>query len=193
MGVAEGFKGSGVFAKVSLGMLLLAAMFAWIAFTCTGWGRTDTPGALADTYFGLWRICTDAIPFPNCRPTDGWARDWWAATQALVTIGFLGINVSLCLLIVYMFIPSCLKNHEVAMTTAIVAIVTGALYLIGVIVFGANFKEDYIDFLGPLSGERYRLGYAFALSIVALVLEIAGGVMVLLDRKVAQPGTAPAS
>ena len=50
---------------------------------------------------------------------------WFAATQALVTFGFFGINVGLFLLILYMFVPTCTKNGEVGIACAIVLIATG--------------------------------------------------------------------
>lgn len=61
----------------------------------------------------------------------------------------------------------------------------GVLYLIGVIVFGVKFDEDYID----VTNSTYELGYAFALSVVAMVLEIVAGALVLVDSK--SGGTSP--
>lgn len=66
------------------------------------------------------------------------------------------------------------------------------LYLIGVIVFGAEFKDDYQDpydkNTNPSFGE-YKLSYCFGLSIVALLLEIVAGVLMFLDSK--KGGTSP--
>ena len=56
---------------------------------------------------------------------------------------------------------------------------SGVLYLIGVIVFVIKFKEYYMD---PV-GYDFSLSYAFFLSCVALVLEIIGGVFMIIDRK----------
>lgn len=189
MGAVEGFKGSGLFAKVSLVLLIIAALFVWIAYTCTGWGIAKS-GPREGTHYGLWRICSDDPYIPGCAPTDGWANDWFAAVQALVTFGFFGINVALFLLILYMFVSSCKKSGELALATAIICFATGVLYLIGVIVFAAEFKDDYIDPGDIIPGwGDYELGYSFALSVVALVLEIVAGVFIILDSK--KGGTTP--
>lgn len=188
MGAVEGFKGSGLFAKLALVLLLIATLFTWIAYTCTGWGEEKRSGM----HIGLWRICSSNHYTPGCSPTDGWANDWFAAVQALVTFGFFGINVALFLLILYMFVSSCQKNGEVAMGTAIICFVTGVLYLIGIIVFGAKFKEDFIDPAdrNPSWGD-YKLSYSFALSVVALALELVAGVFIILDSK--KGGTSPSA
>ncbi|XP_045185708.1 uncharacterized protein LOC123543700 [Mercenaria mercenaria] len=191
MGVVDGFKGAGLFAKIALVLLLIATLFVWIAYTCTGWGEAKS-GANDGTHIGLWRICSDNKYTPGCSQTDGWANDWFAACQALVTFGFFGINVALFLLILYIFVPSCQKNGEIAMATAIICIVTGVLYLIGVIVFAAEFKDDFIDpgDSNPAWGD-YELSYCFGLSVIALILEIVAGVLAILDSK--KGGTSPSA
>jgi len=60
------------------------------------------------------------------------------------------------------------------------------LYLIGVIVFAVKFDEDYVD---RIANSTYELGYAFGLSVVALILEIVAGVLVIVDSK--SGGTSP--
>ncbi|XP_060584999.1 uncharacterized protein LOC132740956 [Ruditapes philippinarum] len=191
MGVVDGFKGAGLFAKIAFGLLLVATLFAWIAYTCTGWGEA-TSGTNEGRHYGLWRSCSDDKYTPTCIQLDGWANDWYATCQAFVTFGFFGINVGLFLLILYMFVPSCLKNGEIGMAAAIVCIVTGVLYLIGVIVYGAKFDKDYIDpgSNNPTWGD-FELGYCFGLSIVALILEIVAGVLIFLDSK--KGGTSPSA
>lgn len=179
MGVVDGFKGAGLFAKIAFVLLLVATLFAWIAYTCTGWGESND-----GTHYGLWRWCTDNIYAPGCQEVDGIATDWYAATQALVSFGFFGINVATFLLILYMFASSCQKNGEVGMAIAIICIVTGVLYLIGIIVFGAKFDEDFIEprDSNPNWAKR-KLSYCFGLSIVALVFEIVAGVLMIVEAK----------
>lgn len=193
MGAVDSFKGAGLFAKIALALLSIYGLFVWIAYTCTGWGEKMTGpqgNSFQSKHYGLWRICSNSEIRPDCEPTDGWGNDWYAACQALVTFGFFGINVALFLLILYMFVPSCQKNGEIAMATAIICIVTGVLYLIGVIVFGAKFKEDFIDPANsPLGLRDHKLSYCFGLSIVALILEIVAGVLAFLDSK--KGGTSP--
>lgn len=194
MGVVDSFKGAGLFAKIALALLSISALFVWIAYTCTGWGEEKIAAKAESTgssHYGLWRICSNNVNSPSCVPTDGWGNDWFAACQALVTFGFFGINVALFLLILYMFVPSCQKNGEIAMATAIICIVTGVLYLIGVIVFGAKFDEDFIDPAKSNPSFDFELSYCFGLSIVALILEIVAGVLAFLDSK--KGGTSPSA
>lgn len=70
MGAVDSLKGSGLFAKVALVLLIVAALFTWIAYTCTGWGEDTVSG----THIGLWRICSSNAYTPSCSPTDGWAN-----------------------------------------------------------------------------------------------------------------------
>ncbi|KAH3853910.1 claudin-10-like [Dreissena polymorpha] len=193
MGAVEGFKGASLLAKVSLVLLLIAALFSWISFTTTGWAKIavavpGTPAVYTYTYYGLWRSCQgNNLLIATCGQLDGTANDWWAATQALVTFGFLGINFALFFLVLKMFVGACAKNGEIAMATAIICIATGVLYLIGVIVFGAEFNEHFIEPYGSI----HKFGFGFALSIIAMVLEIVAGVLLIVDNK--KGGTSPSA
>ncbi|KAK3608542.1 hypothetical protein CHS0354_042519 [Potamilus streckersoni] len=187
MGVVDGFKSASLFAKISFVLLVVAALFASIAFTCTGWAKNNV-GA----HYGLWRLCGENVYAPGCTQLDGWAVDWWAATQALVSFGFFGIWVALILVSLVMFSESFKGNKEMAIAAAIVCIVTGVLYLIGVIVFGAEFDKYFIS-RNYLTLMNYSLSYCFGLSIVALVFEIVAGVLMILDGKGGGGGTKPSA
>lgn len=73
MGVVDGFKGAGLFAKIAFVLLLVATMFVWIAYTCTGWGEA-TSGSNKGRHYGLWRSCSDNEYSPSCVQLDGWAN-----------------------------------------------------------------------------------------------------------------------
>lgn len=73
------------------------------------------------------------------------------------------------------------------MSNRVFGMFSGVLYFIGVVVFAAKFKEDYID---PV-GSTWELGYAFALSVIAFVLEIVAGVLILVECK--KGGTSPSA
>lgn len=70
MGFVNGFKASGLFAKMALALLIVSCVFAWIAYTCTGWGEERDSGV----HYGLWRICSNDKYVSGCFPTDGWAN-----------------------------------------------------------------------------------------------------------------------
>lgn len=77
MGVVDGFKGAGLFAKIALVLLAISTLFVWIAFTCTGWGEEKLSAdakTIARSHIGLWRMCSNNENTPNCAPTDGWAN-----------------------------------------------------------------------------------------------------------------------
>jgi hypothetical protein len=73
MGVVDGFKGAGLSAKIAFWLLLVATMFVWIAYTCTGWAE-GTSGYDEGRHYGLWRSCTDDKYYPGCYELDGWAN-----------------------------------------------------------------------------------------------------------------------
>ncbi|KAJ8309593.1 hypothetical protein KUTeg_014467 [Tegillarca granosa] len=183
MSVIDDLKSASLFGKLAFVFLAIASLFVCIAFTCTGWGELNT-----GMHWGLWRVCSENTYTPGCTPTDGWALDWWAATQALVIFGFFGILVSFFLVILYIFVGKCQKNSEVAMGAGIICIVTGVLYLIGCIVFAAEWDKNYKD----TNTLDYFLSYAFGLSIVALILEIVAGVFLILEGKGKGVGQNPA-
>ncbi|KAL3872780.1 hypothetical protein ACJMK2_035981 [Sinanodonta woodiana] len=187
MGVVEGFKSASLFAKISFVLLVVAALFTSIAFTCTGWAKND-----AGFHYGLWRLCGENVYNPGCVQLDGWGVDWYAATQALVSFGFFGIWVALILVSLAMFSGTFKGNKEVAIAAAIVCILTGVLYLIGVIVFGVKFDEYFIS-RNSVTLVNYSLSYCFGLSIVALVFEIVAGVLMILDGKGGGGGTKPSA
>lgn len=73
MGIVKGLNAAGALTKGALILLLIAALFAWIGFCCTGWGRTDNGFPNSDIFIGLWRMCTNSKTAPNCQQIDGWA------------------------------------------------------------------------------------------------------------------------
>ncbi|OWF52974.1 uncharacterized protein LOC110447021 [Mizuhopecten yessoensis] len=172
MGIVDGVKSASLFGKLAFFMLAVALLFVYIAFATTGWGENDT-----GKHWGLWRICGNNVYSPGCTQVDGWAVDWYAAVQALAIFGFVGINVAFLLVCLLLFTSQCGGNKEVSMGAAIVCIVTGALLLIGCIVFGAEFDDLFID----KNLVKHKLSYSFGLAIVASLLEIVSGVLLLLE------------
>ncbi|CAG2250925.1 unnamed protein product [Mytilus edulis] len=179
MTVIEDFKSASLWMKLALCFLAVALVFACISFTTTGWGSATNIATSSAQFYGLWRICSDTGQITACQQLDGTSTDWYAATQAMVTFGFSGILISFFLLILFLFINSCKTNGQIGLAAGIVSIVTGILYLIGCIVFGTQWDKYYKD--TPVTD--YALEYGFALSIVALVLEITAGVFLIIETK----------
>ncbi|CAG2217398.1 uncharacterized protein [Mytilus edulis] len=174
MGVVDDFKGASILCKVAFILLLIATLFTCISYTTTDWVYED----VGNTHYGLWRRCGEADIPTGCVTLDGWANEWYGVVQAFVTFGFFGILVSFFLVVLYIFVSKCQKNGEVAIAVAIICIATGVFYLIGVIVFAAEVND------WPENNTTdYKFGYSFALSIIALVLEIIGGILMIVEGK----------
>ncbi|XP_063429179.1 claudin-18-like [Mytilus trossulus] len=176
MGVVDDFKGASILCKVAFILLLIATLFTCISYTTTDWVYDDIGATL--NHYGLWRICGETDIPTACQAIDGWANEWYGVVQAFVTFGFFGILVSFFLVVLYIFVSKCQKNGEVAIAVAIICIATGVFYLIGVIVFAAEVND------WPENNTTdYKFGYSFALSIIALVLEIIGGILMIVEGK----------
>lgn len=63
--------------------------------------------------------------------------------------------------------------------------------MIGVIIFGVKVDDYWID--SNAANIKYKLGYSFALSVVALVLEIVAGVLMIVEGKGGGGGTKPSA
>lgn len=76
MGVVDGFKSASIFGKIAFILLAVASFCIIIAFTCTGWGESNTTvGGGYRIHWGLWRRCTEEeVSTAPCSPLDGWAN-----------------------------------------------------------------------------------------------------------------------
>jgi hypothetical protein len=68
MGIKDGFMGASIMMKIAFILLILAALFVTIGFTCTGWAESS-----AGTHWGLWRRCSENEFTAGCTELDGWA------------------------------------------------------------------------------------------------------------------------
>ncbi|XP_071161005.1 uncharacterized protein [Mytilus edulis] len=188
MGVVDDFKGTSIFCKVVFILLLIATLFTCISYTTTDWVYNDK--VVINNHYGLWRICGEAEVPAACLHIDGWANDWYGVVQAFVTFGFFGILISFFLVVLYIFVGKCQKNGEVAIAELCYYLYchsedehemkrTRVFYLIGIIIFGAKVNDKWVED----AVTDYKFGYSFALSIIALLLEIVAGVMMLVEGK----------
>ncbi|KAK7502780.1 hypothetical protein BaRGS_00006030, partial [Batillaria attramentaria] len=89
---------------------------------------------------------------------------WYGATQALTTLGFVGVNLAFLLIILQIFVDKCKGVAEIAFWNFIQCILTSVCYLIAIIVFAASFDDSFDG--GRISDEE--LGYSWGLALVAL-------------------------
>ncbi|KAK7462528.1 hypothetical protein BaRGS_00038413 [Batillaria attramentaria] len=182
MGVKDGFMGASMLLKVALILIIVSNFCNWIAFTTASWGYND--GKLSGQYetgIGIWRRC-DLVG--GCSDRDGLREEWIGAFQGFAIFGYVGINVVMLLIILFLFVGACKGNGEVKMGAIITAFVTAVCYLIAVIIFASEWDD------GAGKNDDYELGFSFGLAIVALVLEAITGVLLIVDGK--GGGTSPA-
>ncbi|ESO85680.1 hypothetical protein LOTGIDRAFT_229485 [Lottia gigantea] len=164
MSLSGEFTGSSVFAKLTVIFMLLSNLCNWIAFTTTYW----IPGT------GLWRTCSIIGNTPNCRFNDGNDVEFFQATQAFVSFGFIGINVVFFLSILYIWVAKCAKNADISFWGAILAFISAGSYFIGVLIYGIETNKNFVVI---------NLHYSYAMAILALLLEVVGGIFFLLAGK----------
>ncbi|VDI27013.1 voltage-dependent calcium channel gamma-8 subunit-like isoform X1 [Mytilus edulis] len=183
MTLKEDFASSSIWAKLAFCCFVTALITGGISFTTTGWASENTKETKGGVYLGLWRICkveryhSDRVH--PCNSLDGTANEWFAVVQAMAVFGFSGILVSMFLCILYLFFEKYKKNSEIGAIAGIICIITGIMYLIGCIVFATKKNKYYED----TDRTKYPLEYGFYLAILAILSEIAGGVLLLVEIK----------
>lgn len=183
MGWIDGVSRSGLFAKIALVLLIIDAIFNWIAFTTTSWGTVKDTVASNDIYVGIWRRCETDIPTvtntPVCYNLDGYAKIWFGCFQGITILGFVGANVALLLVMLFMFWDGCKRNKELGQAAACTCIVSAVCWLVAVIVFGAMFQGD-AD-VSSTTQDNNKIGFSHTIAIFALLIEAIAGVMLLIE------------
>nr|KAG5710649.1 hypothetical protein BaRGS_035051 [Batillaria attramentaria] len=139
MTLRSSFMSASLFNKLSFIFSIIAVLCAWISFVMPAWGYTADPDK--ETYGA-----------------------WYGATQALTTLGFVGVNLAFLLIILQIFVDKCKGVAEIAFWNFIQCILTSVCYLIAIIVFAASFDDSFDG--GRISDEE--LGYSWGLALVAL-------------------------
>jgi len=178
MGWVDGILSSGTFAKISLVLCFGQAFFNWVAFTTTYWGIiVDTTAIGDDTLVGIWRQCQKKTT--TCYELDGYANVWFGCFQALSLLAFIGCNLSLLLILLFVFWDGCKRNKELGQAAAVTCILAALLWLIVVIMFGSKFYSD--DDVSGTVFDNKRMGYSHTIAIFALLIEAIAGVILLIE------------
>lgn len=180
MGVKDGFMGASVMVKVSFIILVIASVLNWIAFCTASWSYNTFSG----TGYGIWRTCNDLIPI-TCSQLDGTRSEYYSAFQTFGIFGFVGVNLAMLLLSLFMFGGPCKGNGEAKMAVLIICFVAAVCWIIAVIIFGAKWDEN----TRGIPSEK--LGFSFGLAIVTLILAVIAGILLIVDGK-GGGGTSPA-
>ncbi|XP_046548107.1 uncharacterized protein LOC124258079 [Haliotis rubra] len=184
MGIKDSFMGASVLMKVCFLVLLVAQVCNYIAFTIPQWGKRYT-APVGDFFvgYGLWRLCSNSELPSACGQLDGTRLDWYAAVQAMSVFGFVGINVAFLVVTLQIFSSMCKGVSDLGFWNALCCFLTGACYLVAVIIFGTNFDDGFFSYVGGGILREGEFGFSFGFAIVALILEIVAGVLILLDGK----------
>ncbi|KAK3774015.1 hypothetical protein RRG08_030097 [Elysia crispata] len=177
MGLIRGFQAANIVGKLAFVTLLVAELFNWLCFTMSEWGLMDTQIDNDDNKigYGVWRLCGNQEPNPNCQDLDGWRLPWYGAFQAFCIFGFLGVNIAFVMNILGLFVPQCIGNREVGVFCAISCVVSVVCYLIAIIIFAARWDETYDQ-----GFDRETFGAGFFLAIFVVVLSVIAGICALI-------------
>jgi len=178
MGWVDGFKGSGTLARISLLLIFSGAFFNWVAFTSTNWGIIkDTTAKADDTHIGVWRQCQKKTT--TCYILDGYAKGWFIWFQVSGCLAWVGGNLSLVLILCFMFWDGCMRNRELGRVTSVTCVLTSLCWLFSVVWFGYKFYEDD-DVSGTVADDK-RLGFSHTIAIFAILLHAISSVAMLLE------------
>lgn len=179
MTLRTGFTSTSMFNKLSFIFCIIAMLTAWVSFVMPAWGydrQTDKAGLLG---YGLWRRCGESDTTSGCIDLTGWNLTWYGVVQAFAILGFMGVNLAFCLVILQIWVPRCIGVKEIAFWNAVQCFMTALCYIVAVVVFGAEF--DNATFAGNPTFDA-KLGYSWGLAIVALAFNgVAVGVCQIME------------
>ncbi|RUS75593.1 hypothetical protein EGW08_016657 [Elysia chlorotica] len=177
MGLIKGFQAANTVGKLAFVILLVAELLNWLCFTLNDWGLMDTQIENDGNKigYGVWKLCGNQEPNPNCQDLDGWRLPWYGAFQAFCIFGFMGVNVAFVMTILMLFVPQCLSNREVGLFCAISCIVSVVCYIIAIIIFAARWDDTYDQ-----GFDRETFGAGFFLAIVVVVLSVIAAICAII-------------
>ncbi|ELU17416.1 hypothetical protein CAPTEDRAFT_225745 [Capitella teleta] len=138
----------GIFISISLAVVLYV-----IGFATVGW-------AVARNHEGLWQSC-------SCGKISN-APDWFVATQAMITIGLIGVLLAFILVAIYMCVHSVSKNTTL-IALVVVCFLTVIFTVIGLGIYGSK-REDTVS-------------WSFAMTCVAGILTLIGGILSIFQMR----------
>lgn len=133
--------------------LTLATILYVIGFSTTAW-------AINRSYHtGLWESCTCG--------SSSYNYDWFRATQAMITIGLVGLLIAFILICLYMCVHSISKNTTI-IALVIVCFVSVLFMVIGFCIFGAKMNN---------------LNWSFAVTVIASIFTLVAGVLGIIQMR----------
>jgi hypothetical protein len=133
--------------------LALASILYVIGFATTEWSVDQ------NRHDGLWASCTCG---QQLRDGD---EDWFKATQAMVTIGLIGLLLAMILACIYLCIHSVSKNCTI-LTLVIVCFLSCIFMIIGFIIYGVK---------------RPGLSWSYVCAVISSILTFVAGVLAVFQ------------
>jgi len=127
--------------------LALASILYVIGFATTEWSVNN------GKHEGLWASCECGLTQED--------TDWFKATQAMVTIGLIGLLLAMILACIYLCIHSVSKNSTI-LALVIVCFLACIFMIVGFIVYGTY---------------RGGLSWSFVCTVIACILTFVAGVL----------------
>ncbi|KAK7092130.1 transmembrane protein 47-like [Littorina saxatilis] len=155
-----GFKMPHITVIIGVVCMGVALLFQIVGVATAGWLTQNTVG------YGLWSVCDDN---GNCVDYTI-IPDWFDAVR---TFGILGLLVIIGAVVVGVLIMF-MENQHLALIAAVISFVAAVCLLIEFAVFAGEHEEIF--------GSTLDYGYSFALTIVAFLLCLAGGVCFFLPK-----------
>jgi len=139
----------GIFICLSLATVLYVIGFATTAWSTYSGGQE-----------GLWQRC-------SCRK-HGDREDWFHATQAMISIGLIGLLLSFILACIYMCVHSVSKNSTI-LALVIVCFVSVLFMVIGFAIYGSKLEDS--------------VSWSFAITVISAILTLVAGILSIVQMR----------
>ncbi|XP_067682632.1 uncharacterized protein [Haliotis asinina] len=187
-GVVESLKAAPLLKRIIFILVLVTQLFNWVSFTTAAWARRFTTlPRNGDNYigYGLWRGCSNVAtagsPIPTCFSLDGANLAHYGTVQAFASIGFMGVNILFLVTVLQMFTSYCRKVTDINEVNAVQAIVTGIIYFIGLVIYGAVYGNgERLKYTVGNESRNGDLSYSYVFAFFTMILQIVLGVLLLL-------------
>ncbi|KAK7004608.1 voltage-dependent calcium channel gamma-2 subunit [Biomphalaria glabrata] len=171
MDISNNFKAARPLVKVVVILLVIAQVCNWLAFCTTSWYvHLDN-----NVYIGLWRSCS----LTSCNPRDGIPVAFVMAVQAFAIFGFVSINLSFWLVLLYTFSSKYRLSSPTYRLAAGLLLCAVVSWLISVVVFGTNVCINS----GQYNGKYVGCHYSYGLAVCAVVLSLTACILIFIDTR----------
>lgn len=133
--------------------LMAAAIIYVIGFATVAWTVRDSH------HYGLWQSC-------QCNSV-GETEDWFKATQAMITLGLIGLLIAMILACIYLCVHSISKNSTI-LALVVVCFLSVIFMLIGFLIYGIKMGDP---------------NWSYALCVIAAIMTIVAGALAIVQMR----------